>query len=215
MSGKYQDYGYSVPEPGSGDAGRALAAEFVSIVAMTGDTKTVCDLGCGNGYLASQLGKAGFSVTGVDASETGIAVARRHYQSDRVDFICADFDSGPAAALLEGRRFDVVVSSDVIEHLYRPSTLIVAAARLLNPGGTLIVGTPYHGYLKNVAISALGAWDSHHAPNSDGGHIKFFSVRTLKQLLKHNGFVDTRFRFHGRVRWIAKNMICVAKKHGD
>ena len=215
MSGRYKDYGYSVPEPGSGDAGRALASEFVSIVAKISDAKTVCDLGCGNGYLAAQLGKAGFLVTGVDASPTGIEVARQHHQGDRVDFVCADFDSGPVDALLEGRRFDVVVSSDVIEHLYRPSSLIVAAARLLNPGGTLIVGTPYHGYLKNVAISVLGAWDSHHAPNWDGGHIKFFSVRTLRQLVEKNGFVDARFRFYGRIRGFSKNMICIARKHGN
>ena len=92
MSTRYSDYGYSNPGHASGAAGRALASRYVEIVAALPGVSTVADLGCGNGYLASELGKAGYRVTGIDASPSGIEVARQHYATDRVEFVRADFD---------------------------------------------------------------------------------------------------------------------------
>ncbi len=212
MSARYRDYGYATPEHGSGAAGHALAREYVSLVSGLKDISTVCDLGCGNGYLASQFGKAGYRVTGLDASSTGIEVARRHYEKENVTFVLADLDD-PSLALATG-PFDVVVSSDVIEHLYRPAALMEIAARILKASGYLVVGTPYHGYLKNLAIAVVGKWDAHHNPNWDGGHIKFFSVSSLRELVERCGFETIRFRFHGRAPLLWKNMICVARKRG-
>lgn len=212
MSSEYRDYGYVEPGHASGAAGRALASKYVEIVAGLPGIARVCDLGCGNGYLAAQLGKAGYQVTGVDASTSGIEVARRHYRSDRVDFIRADFEAAEPSASLVPTSYEAVVSSDVIEHLYRPGALVDLAARLLVPRGMLVVGTPYHGYLKDLAIAIAGKWDSHHNPNWDGGHIKFFSVRSLRALVERHGFGEARFHFHGRGPWLWKNMICVARK---
>lgn len=213
MTQSYRDYGYRSPDPGSGEAGRALAARFVALAGACGTGLRICDLGCGNGFLASLLGHEGHHVTGVDASPSGIEVARRHYENDRVKFVRSELDALAAAPDLG--KFDVVVSSDVVEHLYRPSDLVVAARHLLDPGGTLIVGTPYHGWLKNVAIAVSGKWDSHHGPLWDGGHIKFFSPRTLSQLVADAGFSVRSFHFHGRAPYLWKNMICVASRDGD
>ena len=46
----------------------------------------------------------------------------------------------------------------------------------------------------------------------DGGHIKFFSVKTLSQLLTAYGLTDLRFSFYGRAPWLWKNMICHARR---
>lgn len=214
MSGHYRDYGYTSPGNVIGPGGRALTDFCVSIVSSIGKGLTVCDLGCGNGYLAAQLAKAGHDVTGVDASESGIQVARSHYQGERVDFVRADFDSGEIDSRLRKAPFDVVVSSDVIEHLYRPAALIEIARRILKSSGHFVVGTPYHGYLKNLAIAVAGKWEAHHGPNWDGGHIKFFAVESLRQLVEAHGFEVEGFRFHGRAPWLWKNMICIARKTG-
>jgi SAM-dependent methyltransferase len=188
-----------------------LAPIFEALVRQIQGIESVCDLGCGSGHLVGQLARHGYRVTGIDASESGIAIAKRHYSADTVEFICNEITPKVVNGCLKPGSFDAVVSSDVIEHLYRLSLLIETATLLLKPGGVLLIGTPYHGYLKNLAIGVLDKWDAHHGVDWDGGHIKFFSVRTLRDLVSRHGFGDIRFVFYGRLPWLWKNMICTAR----
>ena len=104
-----------------------------------------------------------------------------------------------------------MVSTEVVEHLYRPRLLPAFARGLLEPGGYLVVSTPYHGYLKNLALSGSNGWDAHHTPLWDGGHIKFWSRATLTRLLEENGFEVVSFSGAGRLPWLWKSMILVAR----
>jgi 2-polyprenyl-3-methyl-5-hydroxy-6-metoxy-1,4-benzoquinol methylase len=208
MSATYTEFVWQSEAPGNGDSGAGLSQTFVRIISGLDRIQRICDLGCGNGYLAGQLAAAGYDVTGVDASESGIEIARRTYSAPT--FIHSDLlrvveDTGLG-------KFDLVISSDVIEHLYRPSELLEAASALLKPKGQLVVGAPYHGYLKNLVLSLSGKMDSHFCALDDGGHIKFFSVKTLSSLLHRHSFVDLKFDFYGRAPWLWMNMICQARK---
>ncbi len=208
------DWGDGLPGPLNGSIGANLAELLVRIVAEQPGVGAICDLGCGNGYLAGKLGTLGHRVVGLDASVPYLETARRYYASENVTFRRAVFGADEDVARDDQAAFDLVVSSDVIEHLYRPADLIETAAQLLRPGGILVVGTPYHGYVKNLAISLLGKWDEHHGVHWQGGHIKFFSVKTLTHLVAGAGFSDIQFRFYGRVPFLWKNMICIARKAG-
>jgi 2-polyprenyl-3-methyl-5-hydroxy-6-metoxy-1,4-benzoquinol methylase len=174
-----------------------------------GNVKRVCDLGCGNGHLAGQLAANGYQVTGVDASPSGIEIAGQQYPE--VKFVCTLIDRLLPQAV-GGAKFDLVISSDVIEHLYRPADLLEAAVELLKPRGHLLLGTPYHGYVKNLALSISGRMDSHFTALWDGGHIKFFSIKTLSTIIEQHGFSDSKFFFYGRAPYLWKNMICHARK---
>ena len=99
-----------------------------------------------------------------------------------------------------------------MEHLYDPRTFAKTVFDLINPGGSLVLSTPYHGYLKNVALAVSGKMDAHFTALWDGGHIKFWSIKTLSELLNQAGFVDLEFIRVGRVPQLAKSMICVAKR---
>jgi len=204
----------ALPLPMNGAVGMGLAEVLLRVVQAQPDVKTVCDLGSGTGYLSSRLGALGYRVTGIDASDKLLAVANEHFASDRVTFHHGIVGEDSLAALTPPGGFDLVVSSDVVEHLFHPKSLVDAAFRIVRPGGHLVLGTPYHGYLKNLAIAALGKWDEHHGVHWDGGHIKFFSVRTLRDLVRSAGYTDERFVYYGRVPWLWKNMICVARKPG-
>ena len=206
---KYQDFGWVTADPANGESGERLADSLISMVKSLRGVQRICDLGCGNGHLAGLLAELGYSVTGVDASQRGIALARK--QHPRIELICGliDADLSENAGIGD---FDLVISSDVIEHLYRPSDLLEAAASLIRPTGHLIVGTPYHGYLKNLALSLAGRMDAHFTALWDGGHIKFFSTKTLTELVTSHSFCDISFTFHGRLPWLWKNMICHARK---
>ncbi len=207
----YKEFEWDTATAGNGESGIQLTKKFIEIVDGLQEVKRVCDLGCGNGFMSGHLAERGYEVVGVDASESGIALAKRNFS--RPTFLQAVIDStlGERAGL---RDFDLIVSSDVIEHLYRPAELIKAAAALLKPHGHIVIGTPYHGYVKNLALSLTGKMDAHFTVLDDGGHIKFFSVKTLSELLGSHGFSDLKFAFYGRMPWLWKNMICVARKRG-
>ncbi|MBI4726237.1 hypothetical protein HY768_03260 [candidate division TA06 bacterium] len=72
--------------------------------------------------------------------------------------------------------------------------------------------TPYHGYWKNLAIALFNQWDFHHTVNWQGGHIKFFSPRTLRSLLEEAGFKNIEFKYAGRFPLLWKSMIAIARK---
>jgi len=75
-----------------------------------------------------------------------------------------------------------------------------------------LCSTPYHGYLKNLAISLGDGWDRHADPLDDGGHIKFFSKKTLQKALLDVGFADFHFMYSGRLPLLSKSMIVRATK---
>jgi hypothetical protein len=76
------------------------------------------------------------------------------------------------------------------------------------------VTTPYHGYVKNLLIAALGKLDSHMDPLWEGGHIKFFSVDALGKLVASHGFRRVELDVYGRLPLLWKSMICTALKEG-
>jgi 2-polyprenyl-3-methyl-5-hydroxy-6-metoxy-1,4-benzoquinol methylase len=201
----YTDFEWHAEGAGNGESGERLTRVFVELVKKLDGVRWICDLGCGNGHISGRLDALGYHVTGVDASASGIQIARRAYPG--VDFVHALIDRD-----LDLGQFDLVISSDVIEHLYRPSDLLEAAVSQLKPGGHLLLGTPYHGYLKNLVLAATGKMDAHFSALHDGGHIKFFSVNTLSKLMRAHGFEDLSFTFYGRAPWLWKNMICHARK---
>lgn len=164
----------------------------------------ILDLGCGNGWLSEQYRVAGFDVTACDSSEDGIEIGRAAFPLVR-------FELHDAYAALGG-PFDCIVASEVIEHLFAPKRMLDRAFEALVPGGRLVLSTPYHGWLKNVAIAAAGKFDSHVDVSWEGGHIKFFSRGTLEALVAAAGFVDLRFCGVGRAPLLWKSMIVVGTK---
>jgi 2-polyprenyl-3-methyl-5-hydroxy-6-metoxy-1,4-benzoquinol methylase len=168
----------------------------------------IFDLGCGNGSVANRLyTKESFSVTGVDPSAEGIKLANKFYPQLKLNL-----GSGYDNLQKKYGKYSAVICLEVIEHVYSPRILTKTILNLLQPGGTAIISTPYHGYLKNFLLSLSGKMDAHFTALWDGGHIKFFSLKTLKELLEETGFKNIDFKRVGRIPIIAKSMIAIAHK---
>ena len=172
--------------------------------------KRVLDLGAGNGKLCWELSRVGYQVAGVEYDRRGVEIASAHYSV--IPFYKFGVQDNPADLLTHEEAFDAVVSTEVIEHLFSPHLLPVYAAGVLKENGFLILTTPYHGYLKNLALSLLGKWDSHLTPLWHGGHIKFWSRATLSELLQQNGFHVIGFSGVGRCPYLWKSMVLVARR---
>jgi 2-polyprenyl-3-methyl-5-hydroxy-6-metoxy-1,4-benzoquinol methylase len=174
---------------------------------LSGQKIKILDLGCGNGSFSNVLTKLGYAVLGIEQSSAGIAIAQQNYPD-------CDFRQGSIYELSDPElqhSFDAVISVEVIEHLSDPRALVTAAKYCLKPEGKFILTTPYHGYLKNLALALSGQMDAHFTALWDGGHIKFFSVPTLTQLLTTESCTDIQFKYAGRIPYLWSSMLCTCK----
>jgi 2-polyprenyl-3-methyl-5-hydroxy-6-metoxy-1,4-benzoquinol methylase len=172
--------------------------------------KRVADLGTGNGSLCAELAAEGYDVVGIEYDMQGVAIAKKTHP--KLPFYNFGVQDNPELLLAQEKPFDAVVSTEVIEHLFSPHLLPQFARAILKPNGYLVITTPYHGYLKNLALAVLGKWDSHLTALWHGGHIKFWSRKTLTQLLQENGFAVVGFSGVGRMPYLWKSMVLVARK---
>lgn len=199
----------ATPDYGYGAAGRCwddgyIAQPILALCRRLG-ARRVVDIGCGNGAFCQRLVSAGFETVGCDYSASGIAVAKASVTGAAFVRMGVEDD----ARALPGGPFDVAVSLEVIEHLYDPAALMRFAKTAVRPGGRLIVSTPYHGYLKNLALSVTDGWDGHWDPLWHGGHIKFWSKKTLRRVGESEGLALDRFIGAGRMPWMWKSLIAV------
>lgn len=113
------------------------------------------DIGCGGGLLSEPMRRLGFAVTGVDASERNIATAAAHAAEQG---LVIDYRPSTAEQLLASGepQFDVVLNMEVIEHVADPGAFLRDTARLLKPGGVMIVAT-LNRTLKALALAKFGA----------------------------------------------------------
>ena len=174
--------------------------------------RRLLDLGCGNGSICGTLARAGLEVVGTDYDATGIEIALLSHPETK--FYQYGIHDEPLELLAEenGRKFDAVVCTEVIEHLFAPHLVPIFANAVLKERGYLLVSTPFHGFLKNLALSIADKWDFHHYSLWHGGHVKFWSRATLTTLLTENGFDVIGFYGLGRVPYLWKSFLLVAQK---
>ncbi len=112
------------------------------------------DIGCGGGLLSEPMTRLGAHVTGVDAAERNIKTAMVHAQEQGLTI---DYRHGSAEALVEDAlQFDVILNMEVVEHVADVTAYMTACARLMTPGGIMIVAT-INRTLKAWALAIVGA----------------------------------------------------------
>jgi SAM-dependent methyltransferase len=101
----------------------------------------ILDIGCGNGsWVAIPLARRGFDVTGVDLHQVSIDTAQRLSEGlPNARFFASTIED------LNAAFFDVVILSEVLEHVHEPEALLRMGLARLNPGGMVIVTVP-NGY---------------------------------------------------------------------
>ncbi len=112
------------------------------------------DIGCGGGLLCEPMARLGAIVVGVDAAERSIAIARHHAEIGGLEI---DYRATTAEALAEaGERFDIVLNTEVIEHVADPEAFLGTTLGLLSPGGAMVLST-INRTAKAFALAIVGA----------------------------------------------------------
>jgi 2-polyprenyl-6-hydroxyphenyl methylase/3-demethylubiquinone-9 3-methyltransferase len=97
------------------------------------------DVGCGGGLVTEPLARLGARVTGIDLAAANVEIARRHAAVSGLDI---DYRMATAETLAaEGDGFDLVCCLEVVEHVPNPAALLTTCARLVRPGGALVLST--------------------------------------------------------------------------
>lgn len=175
---------------------RAIADSFHN---QQTSSLSVLDVGCGNGsQLALSLIKDGFDLTGVDTDKKSIEHARRLAADvTNARFLCCRVEQ-----LNDTEVFDVVILSEVLEHVKEPLSLLKAGVHRLRPDGVMIVTVP-NGFgefeidswlfrtlqlqrivdaLATGSKEVVGSTD-----NQENGHVQFFTRRRLLGLFDDCG----------------------------
>jgi len=173
----------------------------------------ILDAGCGSGYIMHCLYQKNYTnIVGFDLSESGITYAKTHYPELQAKCFVHDAYIRQLPCSLADGGFDLIISLEVIEHLFAPRAYLENIYAWLKPGGYAIISAPYHGYVKNCLISLLNIFDTHFDPLSETGHVKFFSRKTLCNIVKQAGLFPEGFYGCGGIAYAWHSMAMVAKK---
>ncbi len=149
------------------------------ILARLGDGRgrKALDVGAADGFLAERLTAQGWSVTALERDPELAARARGRCK----EVVVADLEA--AIPRLQG-PFDAIVYGDVLEHLSDPRGVLVALDQTLAPGGTVIVSVPNVAHLWVRLSLLMGRFDYADRGILDRTHLRFFTRRTLIDLLR-------------------------------
>lgn len=166
----------------------------------------VLDFGCGAGWLLKKIIDyfPSNQYVGTDLSIAGLKRAKSKLPN--VKFIQSE--GGEKLPFLNN-EFDIILATDVIEHVYDVSTLLSEWNRILKLNGVIVITTPYFGFIKNILISIFG-FEMVFDPT--GPHIRFFTDNSLKSTLEKYDFKVIQINHFGRFFPVSRGVLVVAKK---
>ena len=117
-----------------------LRVDFIEERSSMKDKK-VLDVGCGGGILAEALSELGANVTGIDASENTIGVAKSHSRSIGSDVIYIQNTIEQYISSHPNEKFDVITCLEMLEHVPSPNEIIKSCSNLLKDDGNIFFST--------------------------------------------------------------------------
>jgi methionine biosynthesis protein MetW len=153
---------------------------------LIGKNKKVLDIGCYDGFITEKIKNYGNEVTGIELSKEGAKICR----SRGIECVEQDLES---KFPFEDNSFDVVFGGEIIEHIFDTDKLLQEIKRILKPNGHIVLSTPNIAALTRRLRLLLGI-----NPHIDiglispsgkvsAGHIRYFTIKSMKELLKRNG----------------------------
>lgn len=144
----------------------------------------ILDIGCGGGILSEELARLGAQVTGIDATPEAIAAAKAHAAKSK---LVITYQVSTIEHFKHKTAFDVVIASEVLEHVAEPELFLQHAAKQVRKGGILLV-TTFNRTLRSLAFGVIAAEHLLRvAPIGTHSWKKFLKPSEVVALLEKNG----------------------------
>ena len=113
----------------------------------------ILDIGCGGGLLSEPLSRLGATVTGIDASDRNIKIAKMHLEKSKldIDYYCSSPDK-----FIAKEKFDVVLNMEIVEHVENVDFFLLKSSELLKKNGLMFIAT-LNKTLKSYVFAIIGA----------------------------------------------------------
>ena len=148
----------------------------------------ILDIGCGGGLLSEPMARMGASVTGIDASEQNINIAKLHSKKNKlkINYLC----SSPEKIKVK-KKFDVILNMEIVEHVENVDFFLKSCSNLLKKNGLMFVAT-INKTLKSYVFAIVGAeYILRWLPIGTHEWEKFVNPEDLKKILiKYNLYID-------------------------
>jgi len=178
-----------------------VAFDLVSkVIKDKKEVKNILDVGCGYGLLSKKLKKTfpKLDFYGIEHSKE----ASRSSQKILKLLQCNIEDIALIKRKLKTQKFDVIIFSDVLEHLYDPVDIIKSYQSFLNQDGTIVVTVPNIANIFSRLALLFGYFNYNETGVMDKTHIRFFNKQNLKQLAKESNLKIVAQKYDSiLVRW--------------
>ena len=147
------------------------------------DKINILDIGCGGGLLSEPMTRLGANVTGIDASNRNISIAKLHAKKNKlkINYIC----SSPEKLKIQ-KKFDVILNMEIVEHVEDINFFINSCSKLLKKNGLMFVAT-LNKTLKSYMFAIVGAeYVLRWLPIGTHDWEKFVRPEDLKKILIKN-----------------------------
>ena len=113
----------------------------------------ILDIGCGGGLLSEPMSRMGANVTGIDASDKNIKIAKLHSKKNKlkINYLCSSPEK-----LKIGKKFDVILNMEIVEHVEDIDFFLKSCSKLLKKNGLMFVAT-INKTLKSYIFAIVGA----------------------------------------------------------
>ena len=143
----------------------------------------ILDIGCGGGLLSEPMARLGANVTGIDASDKNIKIAKLHAKKNKlnINYFCSSPEK-----LKTKKKFDVILNMEIIEHVEDINFFIKSCSKLLKKNGLMFVAT-LNKTLKSYVFAIIGAeYVLRWLPIGTHDWEKFVKPADLKNILSKN-----------------------------
>lgn len=152
----------------------------------------ILDVGCGGGVLCEPLARLGADVTGIDPLYENIEVAKAHAEAMGLDITYLPF--AIEDSFFDGPQFDVIIASEIIEHVANPDGFLTTCLKHLSPQGGIII-TTFNKTLKSYLLGIVAAeYIMKWAPRGTHTWEKFITPQNLSQKLSSHGLNNQEFQ---------------------